>query len=1087
MRKILTLVTMLMLTGILAFAQQRNISGVVLNAKNEPVPFASVKVKGTNAGVTADENGKFVIGVKNGTVLVITNISIKTKEVTIGSQNTLSIVTEPNARQEEIVVVTGAMGIKKSQRNQVASSQVLTSDQINTTRQPNLVNGLAGKVVGTQTRSQSTAKLDGGAELRIRGGSSLSGDRVAIFVVDGTIVNSFDINPDDIESTTILKGANATVLFGDRAANGAVVITTRKKSGKGKMKIELNQSVTFEEANITMQYQNKYAGGSGGWRTFNYVAGMPAEWAPLNGKRYHDMTDDASWGPRIDGGQHIPWYAWIPGSKYTGQTTALTAQPSNINDFWETGITTNTNLTMFKNIKKGNLRVTYNNTQIKGLLPETHSGRNTFTVSGDYEVIKNLTFSTDINYSINNIKGNFDDGYSNNSTGSFSSWFHRDLDFKKIKELRNLRTPLGTLATWNPRSNPSAYNPADPGNFYRANYWYNPYSYFDNIDYNLKRDRLYGNVKLAYKVNKDLNVSFAVRNNTLNSLRENIVKSLLENSALQTGTLASFTSDDQKYQENNFEFLTTYRKSYKKFNFDNNLGANALNIKNYRDQAQTNGGLTLPDVYTLANSVNPVIRNLKPASGPVSQTQNRAWFNQLDVNYNQFFNVSGAVRQDWYSVLPVTNNLLTSFSYGAGLIFSDLLKEKLSWLSYGKLYGSIGQKPLTPINFFAQTDSRFLSGGNYVSYAPATTYWGTDTLMSTPNRSVAGDIAGIIVKTNEIGLDLKFFKRRLGLNVVYYDEVIDKEPVEVSVAGTSGYTTRFANAGKLLRKGMEFELFIHAIKKTNFDWTTNFNLAKILNNDVIDVDGDATTTDNRILLAAGAFGTRYARAFQVESMPASQLIGGGIMRNADGVAMIKVDGLFETDATKNWGSTIPTVTGGFFNNFRYGNFTATLNADYQFGGKFFSLSESWGTFSGLLDWTATVNDRGAEVRDALAAGGGIRVRGVSAADGKTPVDMYVDAQTYFQQFYNNQIAEPFVHSLSFIKLREISVGYDIPVNKFKNNKWVKGANFSVMSRNPFIIYREAKNFDPSEISGTYGEDGNLPATRSMGINLKLTF
>lgn len=1077
---------MLMLTSIFAIAQQRNISGVVLNAKSEPVPFASIKVKGTSTGVTADENGKFTISVKTGSVLVISNISIKTKEVEVGSQTTLSIITEQNPRQEEIVVVTGAMNIKKSQRNQVASAQTLSAEQINTTRQPNLINGLAGKVVGTQARSQSTAKLDQAATLRIRGGSSLSGDRGAIFVVDGTIVNSFDINPDDIESTTILKGANATVLFGDRAANGAVVITTRKKAGKSKLRVELNQAVTFEDVNVTMQYQNKYAGGAGGWRTFNFVPGMPAEWASLNGQRYHDMTDDASWGPRIDGGQHIPWYAWIPGTQYTGKTTALTAQPSNINDFWETGITTNTNLTMFKDIKKGSLRVTYNNTQIKGVLPETRSGRNTFTLSGDYEVLKNLTLSANINYSINNINGNFDDGYSNNSTGSFSSWFHRDLDFKKMKEFRNLRTPIGTLASWNPRNNPNTYNPANPGNFWRANYWYNPYSYFDNIDFNLKRDRLFGDVKLAYKVAKGLNVSFAVRNNTLNTLRENITKSIVENSALQSGTLAGFSTDDQKFQENNYEFLATYKKNYKKFDFDYLVGGNVLDIKNYRDFATTDGGLNVDDVYTLANSANPVIRNLKPASGPVSQTQNRAWFSQLDVNYNKYLNLSGAVRQDWYSVLPVDNNLLTSYSFGAGLIFSDLLKDNISWLSYGKLYGSIGQKPLAPLGFGA-TDSRFLSGGNFVTYSPSTTYWGTDTLMSTPNGAVDGNINGIIVKTNEIGLDLKFVKNRLGLNLTYYDETIDKEPVAVSVAGTSGYTSRTANAGKILRQGLEVELFVHAVKKNNFDWKANFNIAKLLNNDVIDVDGDASTNDKRILLSGGAFGTRFARAFQVEGMAASQLIGGGIMRNADGQAMIGANGLFATDAAKNWGSTIPTVTGGFFNNFRFGNFTAAINMDYQFGGKFFSLSESWGTFSGLLDWTATVNDRGMEIRDPLSAGGGVRVRGVSAADGKTPVDMYVDAQTYFQQFYNNQIAEPFVHSLSFIKLREISLGYDIPLNKFKNVKWIKGANFSILSRNPFIIYREAKNFDPSEISGSYGEDGNLPATRALGINLKLTF
>jgi hypothetical protein len=244
---------------------------------------------------------------------------------------------------------------------------------------------------------------------------------------------------------------------------------------------------------------------------------------------------------------------------------------------------------------------------------------------------------------------------------------------------------------------------------------------------------------------------------------------------------------------------------------------------------------------------------------------------------------------------------------------------------------------------------------------------------------------------------------------------------------------------------------------------------------------------DRLLLAGGSFGTRFARAFQELNKDWGQLIGGGIKRNDAGLPLISSAGEFVNDPDKHWGSIVPTVTGGLVNTFTYKSLMVNFNIGYQFGGKFFSLSEQWGHFSGLLAATAATNDRGFNVRDAVADGGGVHVVGVDAADERTPVDRYLDAQTYFHQFYFNQVAEPFIHSLSFIKLREISIGYKIPTGNIGIGNWVKGATISLLARNPLLIYRETENFDPSEISGLQGEDGQYPGTRSIGFNLKLNF
>jgi TonB-linked SusC/RagA family outer membrane protein len=1077
MRKVLSLLTMLMLTCTLAMAQQRDVSGRVVDGSGDGVPFASIKVKGSSTGVTSDAEGKFALRVKSSDELIITATGFQTKQLSVGNSATLSISLDKDVKSQETIVVIGtAFGIKKSQRNQISSAQVITGEQINTTRQPNLVSALAGKVVGTQVRGQSGAKLNAQADLRVRGGSSLGFDRPAIYVVDGTIVNSFDINPDDIETSTVLKGANATVLFGDRAANGAVVITTKGRGKKNDFGVDVSQSVTFDQISILPRYQDKYAGGDGGFRTFKYVAGMPASWQPLDGKKYHDFTDDASWGPRIDGSEYIPWYALIPGTKYSGKTASLTAQPNNVRNFFEKGITSNFNVQTSKTTENSFIRLSYTNQDIKGILPTTSSKRHTIGFKTDYDISKYVSVGINYNLTTQKIVGEFADGYSNQSTGNFGSWFHRDLDTKILKELNGTLTPAGTLASWNFRVNPNAYNPANPRGFFGANFWYNTYDYFNNISNAQERQRSYGDIHIEIKPITGLVLRGTVRRNQLTTYLENLTRSKLQFSGLQTSLLADYTTQSTNFQEQNYEFFANYRKTVKDFGFDLLGGANELDQKTQNSFASTENGLKTDDLYAVSNSAaNPTVTNTR------QRVKNRSVFSQLDINYKKFLNISGSIRSDWYSVLQAGNNNLVSKSFGAGFIFSDVLKDQAPWLSYGKLYGSYGEKPLAPLSF-AQ---------NSLAYTLNQNSFGVNPLQTTPNTNVDPGIEGILVSTKEYGLDLKFFKNRFGLNIVYYDEFIDKEPATVSVSGASGFTGQLKNVGQITRKGIEIESFYKIFQKKNFKWDVNFNIAKLLENKVLDVDGNSGTNDQRVLLQGGAFGARFARAFQVEGKNANQLIGGGIKRNENGVPILNIgagtpnDGTFQTDVNKEWGSTVPTVTGGLMNNFKYKNFNLAVNIDYQFGGQFFSLSEMWGSFSGLLEWTAGTNNRGKEIRDDVNQGGGVHVVGV-ATDGKTPVDMYVPAQEYFHQFYNNQIAEPFIHSLSFVKLREISLGYDFNVKGW-GIKWLKGANFSVISRNPLLIYKKSQNFDPSEISNLYGEDGQLPPTRSMGVNLRVSF
>lgn len=1067
MRKIASLLSVLMLLCTLALGQTRTVTGVVRDDKGDPIPFATIQEVGTNNATQADQNGRFTISVSENAQLSISSTGFTARTFPAsGDLSNISLVRAEGQLQE--VVVTTAFGVTRSQRVTPYSAQVIDRGQLGIIPQTNLNNALAGKIAGVQFRGQSPMKLNTQGSLRLRGGLALGGDLEALYVVDGTPVNSFDINPDDIESVTVLKGANATALFGDRAAGGAVVITTRKRGDRNTAGIEVSQGVTFDKVYILPEYQNLYAGGStGDLLQFTWRPGMPSEWQALNGKFYHDYTDDASWGPRMIGQEYAPWYSWIPGHAESGTTTKLVPQPDNARDFYRTGVTNVTNVSFSKGGQGYNARISYTNNSIRGMIPNSSSKRNTLFTSASLDLGNHFVLATNVTFTNQRINGEFTDAYSNQSTGSFNSWFHRNLDMDKLRQYRDLRTPIGTLASWNFRNNPDAGN---ANNVYRANYWYNFFSYFDAIDYQQDRDRLVGDASLTYRINDAFRIRGTVRKNSLLTQQEYITPSELQSSAVQTGVLANYTTAMIRSNEMNYEGLASWNEQF----IDNrlvvslNAGANLLKFRYASDSAYTAGGLNVPNLYSIGNSKNqPGIGNKREGR------EIRSAFAFGDIEFNRMFAASFAVRNDWYSTLPAGNNSLLSPSVGASFIFTDLTKDFAPVVSYGKIFGSWGKKPLS-LNIY---QNNFL-------YTVNPNQFSGNFLMTTPNSNIDSGVTGALITTFEVGLDARFVQNRYGINVTYYDETSEDPPITIAVPGTTGFTSLLINDTRVQRKGIEVVLSARPIVRRDFNWELTKNFGYIIDNTVTEL----LPGQNRILLAGGAFGTRFARVFHELNEDWGQLIGGGIKRNDQGQPLLDANGMYTVDADKHWGSVVPKLTGGLVNTLSWKFLTFGFNIDYQVGGKFFSLSEQWGHYSGLLKATAATNDKGYNVRDAVADGGGVHVVGVAAADGRTPVDKYVDAQTYFHQFYNTQIAEPFVHSLTFVKLRELSLGYQIPLGRIGGlSRWFKGANASVVARNPLLIYRETKNFDPSEISGLHGEDGQYPGTRSIGFNLRFNF
>ncbi|WP_460559179.1 SusC/RagA family TonB-linked outer membrane protein [Ferruginibacter profundus] len=1081
MRKIKLVMLLLFFNLAGALAQTHVVSGKVIDNDGAAVPSASILVSGTKTGVNADVNGAYTIRVKDGAILLISATGFKDVSVNVGNQTSITTVLEKTGTYLKEVVVTGAFNTKRTARSTASGVQTVSAEQLNVARVTNVNNALAGKVAGVQVRSQSGAALGKAPVVRLRGENGLLPGAGALYVVDGTIMPaSTDIIPDDVEDISVLQGPAASALFGPQGKNGAIVVTTKKGKKNNGVGIEINSGVKFDNVYILPDYQNSYAGGGTSvLNKYSYKPGDPEGWKALDGKYYPDYEDDASWGPRMNGQEYIPWYAWYGGHERAFKTTSLVAQPNNAKDFYQTGVTKTNNFSFSKAADNYNLRASYTNLDIRGVVPNSYLKRNSLNLNTSVDLSSKWMLSANVNYLAELSNSEDDDGYGNQTTGSFNSWFHRDLDMGILKELRNLRSPDGSvLASWN-LHNPASYDASNPNATYRANYWYNFYSFEDNISNTFRKDRLSGDIGLTYKFNNDLKIKATYRKNQLTTFGESIYKDVLQNSGVQTsvtpyelnsnkaayGTTSSFSN------RQNYELLATYTKKLREFALNANAGVDILKTQLKQFQANTMGGLSYPDLYSLENSVNPITNALRGdgAKDYKEQSTQRGMFVRADVGYRNFAFLEGSYRRDYLSTQPASNPYIDSKSFGASFVFSDLIKSK-KILSFGKLRASWGE---------VVEDLAIYRLGTYYTLG---TQWLGNILMSEPNSIVSPSLTGAVNTEKEIGIDLRFLKNRIGFSATYWDRTNKDFPVTVSTSQTGGYTSFVTNAGEIAKKGVELTFNVKPVMTKNFQWDINATWGRLIKNEVVSIYPGIP----RLTAATGSYAGSYAAYLVNEpGKPWGEMFGTGI-KKINGVPQLDANGLYLRQADVDFGSALPDYTGGVQNTFTvFNNFLINFNIDYSHGGKFFSLSDFWGTQSGLMAKTATLNDKGNSVRDAVENGGGVHVFGVDAT-GK-PMDKYVDAFTYYHQFVNNQINEASIYDLTFVKLREVSVGYKIPVEKMGLSKYIKNATFSIVSNNTWLIYAKQKGFDPSEISNTYGENGQYPGTRSLGVNLKVGF
>ena len=1074
MRKKITLLilSLILCYSNLASAQALVVTGTVNSAReNNPLPGVTVIVKGTSNGTTTDASGNYRLQVSSpNPVLVFSFIGYLQQEVTVGNQTVLNVTLAEDEKTLQEVVVT-ALGIKREERSLGYSTQAVAGENLTLTKEQNVIGSLAGKVAGVQVTGASGSSMGGTQKIKIRGVNSITGADQPLLVVDGTPISNAnfggsdqadygnlgqDINPEDIESVTVLKGPAASALYGIRGQYGVLMITTKKGAkGAKKVTVQLNSAFSVERVGNFIPLQNLYGGGSSQtWRT------LP------NGQKYVDMSVDESWGPKMDGTEVRQVFSFYPQDPEFGQLTPFIAHPDNIKDYYETGHNLNNGVTIAGGNENSTFRLSFNDTRIGGVEPNTWLRRNNVGVSAGLDLTKKLNVSTNINYARNNAQRPFQG--SEYGARYMVQWFQRNVDMERLK---NYQYEDGTFLNWN-LNRPNATT-GQITNF-KPLYWNNPYFEAYENPSNDSRDRIFGDIGLSYQVLPALKLSGFIRSDMFT---QNI------DGRVGFGGQETFPGYSvSKYQNNetNYEFLGQYAKEFGEFSLSGNFGANLYTRRySYLSQA-TVGGLSSPGFYNIEASINRPL-----TSNYLLRKEIRSMFGMVSLGYKNTYFLDASLRNDISSALPTNNNSYWYPSVSGSFVFSELAQWRL--LSLGKVRLS-----------YAQAGSDLNPYETTMAYSVGTVYSGTTPIntLAVPDNLNNPIIKPAFAHSYEAGLDLKFFNNRLGVDFTLYQQRNQDQIIRLDVSGASGYGSATINAGLIENKGIELTLTGTPVKHELFSWDASFNLSRNRNKVVelypgIDTYTYGSTTYSSVTsylnsYVGKTFGSLVGQAYQRDPNTGKILLGSNNLP------------LFTT-ATHDFGSVIPDMTGGFQNTFRIWKFDLSAMVDYQVGGKFFSRSKMLAVRTGQAEETAAINDNGKNIRDPLAEGGGIKVEGIygpgiikngTDVSGQE-VTAYVDPQAYYG-VVARRIYEDWVVDASYIKLREVRLGYTL--DKAMLN-WLPFArvNLALIARNPAMLWQKApKGIDPSEVSTgsqaiSWYESGQSNTVRSYGVNLNITF
>ncbi len=1058
----------------ISFAQDRVVSGVVSDNSGLPLPGVNVLVKGTKLGTQTDFDGKFSIKASPTETLVFNFVGMKSQEI-LASSSTINVKLKDDAVELEGVVVT-ALGIKREKKSLGYASQKLDGNDVNQIPTNNFTNNLAGRIAGLEVRRNSN--FGGSTNIVLRGTKSISGNNQALIVLDGVPItntnlnkkdaangrdgfdfgnSASDIDPNNIESITVLKGAAATALYGSQAANGAIMITTKKGKQNTGLGITYNSRTSIGMINKETfpTYQKKYGEGYGGPDSFLV--------ADIDGDGNDDLVaptgDDASYGVAFDPNLLVyQWNAFTPGNPNFGQATPWVAAKNDPSSFFEKSYSYVNSI----NINGGDDKSTYNlgftNNFETGTLPNSRLNKNTLngnfsrTLTDDLKIIAFMTFTDQSTVGRNN------QGYGDNFMTGFRQWWPVNVDIKE-QQREYFRNRENTI--WN-------FGDPTSGNFAPA-YWNNPYwDRYENYSSD-ERIRMILGSSLVYDVTKDLNLLGRVTVETSNDRQElrKAIGSFAEEFGLTQETIGSgYGLYTRSFLQTTYDFIGTYNRQIND-NFGFKLLGGTTFIKSKVDsfEGSTTGGLAAPGLYTLANS--------NVFTAPEESEINFEKFGiygQVSLDYKKYLFLEGSYRVDNSTALPKNNDTYGYYSIGTSFVFSDL--AKLDWLNLGKVrisYAEVGNDPAAG-RLGARTNNGLI--GNNPSFGNSTTYVDFDKLKPE------------LQKSWEFGMEGEMFKKGLSFDFSIYKTNTLNQIFNVPQSTSTGYTTTQLNAGELQNKGMELSISGYPIKNENFQWMVGVNWSKN-RNELIRLD------EGRDNLQLASFQDGVSLNATV-GQPYGTLRGTDFVYDDNGNKVIDSDGYYLTEDDKVIGNIQADWIGGLTNRFTYKNLSLYCLIDLKKGGSVFSLDQSYGLYTGLYPETVGNNYLGNPIRDPLTGGtdsGGVVLPGV-LEDG-TPNNILIDATTAGGAYGSGAAPnKAFIYDASYIKLREIGLSYNLPT-KFLGKSFIKSAVLSINGSNLWIIHKNLPYADP-EAGNSSGnvqgyQSGVMPSEKVYSFNLKVNF
>jgi TonB-linked SusC/RagA family outer membrane protein len=1071
--QILTLSFMMMFQWSMA---QQVVSGTVTDADGIPLPGATVVVQGTTNGTSTDFDGNYSISASQGDVLAVSFVGYGAASVEVGASATINVTLSADNQLNEVVVT--ALGITREKKSLGYAVQTINGDAIGDVQAFNPVESLSGEVAGLDIQSFNT--MGGSANVVIRGYSSISGSNQALFVVDGTPISNstpnsstvsggqggfdygnaaMDINPEDIASVSVLKGAAASALYGSRASNGAILITTKKGKVKSSgLGITVSSQLimgTVDESTLP-SYQYEYGQGYGGNADGYYLD-------PWDGTAVVNTTDDASFGPKLTGQEVHHWYNMIPELTDLYQKTAPDnpgAPAGTVAGFFNTQVTS-TNSVAFEGANdSGNFRLRYTNASISGILPNASIDRNSFNFSGSQMLRDDLRVSAGITYTNTDATGRYGTGYDGqNVFQGFRQWWGTTIDLNMDKKVYD---QTGGNYSWNMFGmDTSGTTPDTTPHYFNNPYWMRDHMY--NTD---NRNRYFGNFAMDYELNENIKLLGRASFDQYDFVKE-------ERIDVGSVDVSRYYVSHRTASERNYDFIASYNKDINdRVNIDGNIGWNLRVQKWDYMTAETNGGLNIPGLYALSNSANPITSS--DVSNYDATKKVDGIYGRLSVGIDDTYFVEATYRSDRSSALPKANNRYNYPSISGSVILSNLFDSSIvDFAKFRANYAEVG----------ADTDP-YRVFQSYVLVA------GFDGQPQATNPSTFNNesLKAESTKEFEFGLELDLYKNRLGLDISVYDRTTEDLITPLQISNATGGNAFYVNAGSVQNKGVELVLNANPVRLADFNWDITANWSTY-SSEVIELGKDASGNEIEYLNFADLQGGISIGAKKGDEY--GVIRGTDFIYHENGQKIKTSAGAYDsTDSnTEVLGSIIPDWTGGIKNKFTYKNLSASFLIDIQKGGDVFSLDARYSSLTGILAESTRLNANGVSIREPVADGGGVLLPGVNA-DG-TPNEVYGEAGDYLTvEGYVYMPAANYVYDASFVKLREVSIGYAFPDNLIERT-FIESANVSLIGRNLWIIHSNVPYSDPEaglsagNIQGY--QSGAYPNIKEIGLSLKLQF